>query len=109
MGKITKCIIPLLNIDKRLFTNKMFVDSRFINLYDKFVEVKLKYNAKSTYFFMTLAEKNNTFFKAEYKNSYLYMYFLIPKKYHWLCNIADADTKGISKEILDLALTYWTL
>lgn len=107
MGKITKCIIPLLDIDKRLFTNKMFVDSRFINLYDKFVEIKFKYNAKYLYYLITLAEENKSFFKAEYKDSCLYMYFLIPKKYHWICNISD-NTSCISKEVLNTALDYWT-
>ena len=108
MEKVTKCIISLLNIDKRLFTNKMFVDGRFINMYDKFIEIKFKYNAKWLYYLKSLAEQNNTFFKAEYKESHLYVYFLIPKKYHWLCNIAASDTRGISKYVLNLAFDYWT-
>lgn len=108
MAKSTKCIIPLLNIDKRLFTNKQFVDCRIIDTFDKFIEIKFNYNAKYIYYLKNLAEKNNTFFKVKYENSYLYMYFLIPEKYNWIATIAIKDCSGLSKEILNEALDYWT-
>ena len=108
MTKSTKCIIPLLNINKKIFTNKDFVDCRIVDMFDKFIEIKLKYNADYLNYLVKLAKENNTFFKVEYKNSYLHMYFLIPEKYNWITTIAIKDCSGLSKTILDNALDYWT-
>lgn len=109
MEKSTKCIIPLLNINKKLFTNKNFVDCNIIDAFDKFIEIKFKYDAKYLYYLIMLAKENKNFFKVDYKNSYLCIYFLIPEKYNWITTIAVKDYSGLSKQILDKALEYWIL
>ena len=107
MERSTKCIIPLLNIDKRLFTDKNFVDCRIIDLYDKFVELKFKYNTKNLFYLKNLSENNNTFFKIYCKDSFVYILFLIPKKYHYITTISLKNYSGLSKGVLDTALNYW--
>ena len=108
MEKITKCIISLLNLDKRLFTNKYFINANIVDLYDKFVELTFNVDAKFLYTIYNISKNNETFFKIDLKGKLLYVYFMIPNKYHFIVTMGLKDDESISKSVLNLALDYWT-